>query len=131
MPTSEHFSESELSCHCCGRGVEKISSKLLELLEQLRANIGGPLEISCAYRCPAHNAEVGGVPNSQHVLGTAADVQTPNYEHCHTPEQLQWYCEQLPFDAIGLYSWGCHVDVREGGIGAGIRFQIGVKHNDC
>lgn len=122
MPTSEHFSESELSCHCCGRGVEKISPRLLELLEQLRANIGGPLEISCAYRCPKHNAEVGGVPNSQHVLGTAADVQTPNYEHCHTPKQLLWYCEQLPFDGIGLYDWGCHVDVREGGIGVGIRF---------
>ena len=122
MPTSPHFSESELSCHCCGRGVEKISPRLLELLEQLRANIGGAIEISCAYRCPKHNAEVGGVPNSQHVLGTAADVQTPNYEFCHTPEQLQWYCEQLPFDGIGLYDWGCHVDVREGGIGAGIRW---------
>ena len=122
MPTSEHFSEAELSCHCCGRGVEKISPRLLELLEKLRENIGGPIEISCAYRCPSHNAEVGGVPNSQHVLGTAADVQTPNYDHCNTPEQLLWYCEQLPFDGIGLYDWGCHVDVRDGGVGSGIRF---------
>lgn len=122
MPTTEHFSESELSCHCCGRGVDKISPRLLELLEALRANIGGPIEISCAYRCPSHNAEVGGVPNSQHVLGTAADVQTPDYDWCNTPEELLWYCEQLPFDGIGLYEWGCHVDVREGGVGAGIRW---------
>lgn len=41
MPTSEHFSAGELSCHCCGRGVEKIHPRLLELLEQLRADIGG------------------------------------------------------------------------------------------
>lgn len=122
MPTSEHFSEGELSCRCCGRGVEKISPRLLELLEELRESIGGPIEISCAYRCPHHNAEVGGVPNSQHVLGTAADVQTPNYEHCHTPEQLLWYCEQLPFDGLGLYDWGVHVDVRNGGVGSGIRW---------
>lgn len=122
MPTSEHFSAEELSCHCCGNGVEIINPRLLELLESLRANIGGPIEISCAYRCPDHNAEVGGVPNSQHVLGNAADVQTPNYEWCHTPDQLLWYCEQLPFDGIGLYDWGCHVDVRYGGIGAKIRF---------
>ena len=122
MPTSEHFSEEELSCHCCGEGVEKISPRLLELLEQLRANIGGAIEISCAYRCPQHNAEVGGVPNSQHVLGTAADIQTPNYEYCHTPSQLLWYCEQLPFDGLGLYDWGVHVDVRNEGIDSGIRW---------
>ena len=122
MPTSEHFSESELSCHCCGKGVEKINPRLLELLEQLRANVGGPLEISCAYRCPSHNREVGGVDNSQHVLGNAADVQTPDYEWCHTPEQLKWFCEQLPFDGVGIYSWGCHVDVRNGGVNAGYRW---------
>lgn len=122
MP-SEHFSAEELMCHGasqghCGCGPEtanNVSPLLLEKLEALRAMIGGPIEISCAYRCPAHNAEVGGVPNSQHVDGTAADVQTPNYDHCNTPEQLKWYCEQIGFDGIGLYDWGCHVDVRDNG----------------
>jgi uncharacterized protein YcbK (DUF882 family) len=74
------------------------------------------------YRCPAHNAAVGGVPNSQHVQGTAADVQTPNFDHCNTPDQLAWYCRQLPFDGIGVYDWGCHVDVRDGGIGSDIEW---------
>ena len=122
MP-SEHFSAEELMCHGasqghCGCGPEtanNVSPLLLEKLEALRAMIGGPIEISCAYRCPAHNAEVGGVPNSQHVDGTAADVQTPNYDNCNTPEQLKWYCEQIGFDGIGLYDWGCHVDVRDNG----------------
>ena len=122
MP-SEHFSAAELMCHGasqghCGCGPEtanNVSPLLLEKLEALRAMIGGPIEISCAYRCPAHNAEVGGVPNSQHVDGTAADVQTPNYDHCNTPERLKWYCEQIGFDGIGLYDWGCHVDVRDNG----------------
>ena len=122
MP-SEHFSAEELMCHGasqghCGCGPEtanNVSPLLLEKLEALRAMIGGPIEISCAYRCPAHNAEVGGVSNSQHVDGTAADVQTPNYDHCNTPEQLKWFCEQIGFDGIGLYDWGCHVDVRDNG----------------
>jgi len=122
MP-SEHFSAEELMCHGASQGhcdcgpetADKVSPLLLEKLEALREMIGGPLEISCAYRCPAHNAEVGGVPNSQHVDGTAADVQTPDYEYCHTPEQLKWYCEQIGFDGIGLYDWGCHVDVRDNG----------------
>ena len=122
MP-SEHFSAAELMCHGASQGscncgpetANNVSPLLLEKLEALRAMIGGPIEISCAYRCPAHNAEVGGVPNSQHVDGTAADVQTPNYNHCNTPEQLKWYCEQIGFDGIGLYDWGCHVDVRDNG----------------
>jgi N-acetylmuramoyl-L-alanine amidase len=127
---AKYFSEEEMMCHGAGQGhcdcgvgsAENVSPRLLELLDQLRENIGGPLEVSCMYRCPAHNAAVGGVPNSQHVQGTAADVQTPNFDHCHTPDELAWYSHQLPFDGIGVYDWGCHVDVRDGGIGSDIEW---------
>lgn len=127
---AKYFSPEEMMCHGATQGdcdcgvdsAENVSPRLLELLDQLRENIGGPLEVSCMYRCPAHNAAVGGVPNSQHVQGTAADVQTPNFPHCNTPEQLKWYCQQLPFDGIGIYDWGCHVDVRNGGIGSDIEW---------
>ena len=30
-------------------------------------------------------------------------------------EQLAWYAEQVGFDGIGIYEWGCHVDVRDNG----------------
>ena len=70
---SKNFSEEEMSCRCCGQlPANGISPVLLEGLEQLRERIGKPIYISCAYRCPKHNAEVGGVPDSQHVDGTAA-----------------------------------------------------------
>lgn len=120
---SEHFSAEELMCHGkeqghCNCGIEtaeKVSPRLLELLEQLRYNTGGrPIEISCAYRCDRHNFEVGGVENSQHVLGTAADIQYPSYM---SHGEFKWYVEQLPFDGIGYYDWGLHVDTRYGGIG--------------
>lgn len=120
MPTSEHFSEEELVCHHCGRGIEKINPRLLELLEQLRYNSGGrPIEISCAYRCDYWNRVVGGVPRSQHLLGNAADVQYPSYM---SQGEFKWYAEQLPFDGIGEYDWGLHLDVRDGGVGSGIRW---------
>ena len=111
---SEHFAESEFTCKHCGKGAEKISPRLIELLEQLRYNIGGyPLHINSGYRCPTHNANVGGVPNSQHVQGTAADIACP-------PQlsfgQFKWYVDQLPFDGIGIYEPDfIHVDVRNGG----------------
>lgn len=121
MPTSEHFSAEELRCHgkgCCDGGVDKISPRLLELLEQLRSDTGGlPLKISCAYRCPIHNAEIpGSAKFSQHMYGTAADVICP--DHLEFGEFL-WYVEQLPFDGIGVYedSGFIHVDVRNGGVG--------------
>ena len=125
MATSEHFSKVEVSCRCCGRGEEKVSKRLLELLEKLRYNIGGyPLHVNCMYRCPPHNREVGGVSNSQHVLGTAADIQCPPQL---TIDEFKWYAEQLPFDGIGYYpdGWGggfLHLDVRDGGVNAGYRW---------
>ena len=122
---SKYFKPLELMCHGAEQGhcdcgietAENVSPRLLELLDQLRENIGGPLELSCAYRCPAHNSAVGGVSNSPHIHGTAADVQTPDYEYCHTPEQLKWYAEEMhAFDGIGLYPWGIH------GVDAGYRW---------
>ena len=121
MAVSEHFSESELACHHCGEGVDQINPRLLELLEELRSNIGGPIELSCAYRCPYWNEAVGGVANSQHVQGNAADVLCPDWL---TLGEFKWYVEQLPFDGIGVYESGfIHCDVREGGVGAGYYWE--------
>lgn len=119
---SEHFAASEFTCHHCGQGGNKMSPKLIELLEKLRANCGGyPLSINSGYRCPTHNANVGGVPNSQHVQGTAADVARPQEL---TFGEFAWYVDQLPFDGIGLYPGDkgdfIHVDVRNGGVGSHI-----------
>ena len=120
---SEHFAKSEFVCHCCGRGEEKIDLRLIELLEQLRAKAGKPVHVNCGYRCPTHNAEVGGVPNSQHVLGTAADITIPEIGF----ERARELVESIDFDGTGFYpplngggAWFIHVDVRDGGIGSHI-----------
>ena len=122
---SKYFSEDEMRCHgdgCCDGGAYNVKPRLLELLDQLRENVGGPITATCMYRCPEHNAEVKGVPNSQHVLGEAADLACPDWL---TMGEFQWYCEQLPFDGIGVYTADqfIHVDVREGGVAAGYRWE--------
>lgn len=48
-------------------------------LEKIRALLGAPLHIDSGYRCPALNKAVGGVPNSAHVDGYAADFVCPDY----------------------------------------------------
>ena len=115
---SGHFAEYEFACKCCGKGADKINPKLIELLEKLRWNIGGyPLYINSGYRCEKHNKEVGGVANSQHCLGNAADIACPRQLSFG---QFKWYAEQLPFDGIGFYkdSDFIHLDVRDGGRGS-------------
>lgn len=47
------------------------------VLDPLREALGKPITINCAYRGPVLNKRVGGVPNSQHITGQAADMQSP------------------------------------------------------
>lgn len=44
------------------------------ILQPLRTIYGGEVKIGSGYRCPALNVAVGGVSNSQHMLGQAADL---------------------------------------------------------
>ncbi|MHA7114745.1 D-Ala-D-Ala carboxypeptidase family metallohydrolase [Pseudomonas promysalinigenes] len=46
---------------------------LCQALEQVRALFGRPVIISSGYRSPEVNGRVGGVRNSQHITGLAAD----------------------------------------------------------
>ena len=56
--------------------IEKVSLVNLGvfLLEPLRGQLGRPVAINSGYRCPVLNAKVGGVANSQHTRGQAADI---------------------------------------------------------
>ncbi len=68
IKVSPHFSLREFQCkgrNGCG-GAVKVDSELVEKLEQLRVRLGKPLILNCAYRCPQHNEEIGGTPNSYH-----------------------------------------------------------------
>lgn len=43
-------------------------------MQVIRETAGGALTINSGVRCTKHNKAVGGVPNSQHLLGKAADI---------------------------------------------------------
>lgn len=76
MVTSRHFQPAEYSCRC-GCGLVPTQA-LLDKLDEIRDAFGSPIGLTCASRCPTHNAAVGGAPNSNHITGLAADmVYTP------------------------------------------------------
>ena len=70
---SAHFSRHEFACQC-GCGYDAVDPRLIETLEFARSAVGGPLHITSGCRCDAHNLAVGGVENSAHTRGKAADI---------------------------------------------------------
>ncbi len=107
---SAHFSKSEFACHCCGE--LKIEEGLIAGLEQLRALAGKEIVVHDGYRCPAHNQKVGGVPNSEHTRGMAADIAIPGLslqEMYDLALQVPTFCS----GGIGVYDGDfLHLDNR-------------------
>ena len=77
MKLSPNFSAGEFACRDgCGFGTRPgdVSEELLRHLEAMRFLADRPLYVVSGARCLAHNAAVGGVPNSAHTRATAADL---------------------------------------------------------
>lgn len=103
---TEHFSRWEFACPCCGRGTAH--RDLLTALERLRTEVGRPLRIVSGYRCVSHNARVGGIPTSLHLVGRAADIPR-GYTHVNQ-------VRRAGFHGVGIRAGRViHVDVSEGG----------------
>ena len=109
------FKEEDFRCkHCDELPKNGMNQVLLAKLDALRELIGVPIYISCGYRCQEHNDSIpGSVPNSQHVMGTAADIYTDNL----TVDELADFASQIGFDGLGRYydQDFVHVDCRDDG----------------
>nr|DAE41829.1 MAG TPA: peptidase [Caudoviricetes sp.] len=91
-------------------GEQQVRSELLFLLNRIRTAWGRPIIVNSAYRSPEHNRAVGGVENSYHVQGLAADIRP---EHQEDLPELQDLCLDLNADGgVGLYDGFVHVDAR-------------------
>ena len=108
---SEHFSSNEFACRC-GCGACEVSPELVTVLEDARAHFNAPLTIVSGRRCIAHNAKVGGAKSSQHLLGTAADIQVKGVQ----PAVVAGYLEGKDPGryGVGRYTTFTHIDVRPG-----------------
>ena len=69
---TKNFKVSEFACKHCGQN--KIDPRVLTMAQTIRDALGVPVRVNSGYRCPTHNANVGGVKNSKHTLGLAADL---------------------------------------------------------
>lgn len=64
------------ACRCCH--VLLVKPELINAFAKIRewcvVEYGKEPFITCAYRCPTHNAAVGGKANSRHIEGSAIDI---------------------------------------------------------
>ena len=70
---TKNFRVEEFACKC-GCGANNISQTVINMCQKIRENLGLPVRINSGYRCKQHNAKVGGVKNSYHTQGLAADL---------------------------------------------------------
>lgn len=103
-----NFQVKEFACKD-GSDAILIDAELVEKLQAMRERIGRALIVNSGYRTPEYNKKVGGVDNSQHCQGKAADVTANGIK----PDVLFEIAKQVGFRGIGLYNWGVHVDTRE------------------
>ena len=60
------------------------------VLQPLRDAIGKPVQVTSGYRSARLNAHVGGVPNSYHLQGLAADIHVDSVLFEHAKSGSRW-----------------------------------------
>lgn len=117
MRLTENFNLAEFQCKCgCEMpyNVEKNIIELADNLQILRDYLNKPINPTNGFRCATHNKSVGGVKNSQHILGKAADIKVKDT----TPEEVANAVEHLmeegkfKMGGVGRYNTFTHVDIR-------------------
>lgn len=112
--TVKYFRRGEFQCKCgkfCDGYPVEPDETMVRYADAIRERLGVPLSVNSGIRCPQHNANVGGVSNSQHVLGAACDLGAPAGI---SPEKMASVAEEIIGDTggIGIYDWGIHIDSR-------------------
>lgn len=105
---SANFKVREFAC-ADGTDVIFVSDELVEVLQKIRDHFKAAVTVNSGYRTPAHNKKVGAA-YSQHLYGTAADVQVKGVK----PRDVAAYAEKLlpNTGGIGLYKTYVHIDLR-------------------
>lgn len=88
--------------------------KIMYILDMIRVYIRKPIFINSGYRCKRLNEMVGGVQNSMHTKGLAADIRTGKKEDIETMFEFL-KANQKKFKIIELinYKTFIHVGVSE------------------
>ena len=88
----EYFTPDEFKCKCGGKYCKgyphEPDERMVRTVNQLRKNLGVPITIVSGLRCKTWNAIQGGVSNSQHMYGEAADIYAKGVSQSRVEAEL-------------------------------------------
>ena len=88
----EYFTPDEFKCKCGGKYCNGFPSepdeRMVRIADQLRKNLRVPVTIVSGLRCKTWNAIQGGVSNSQHMYGEAADIYAKGVSQSRVEAEL-------------------------------------------
>lgn len=90
------FSPAEMACS--GSGALIVTTTLLDLLVKMRLE-WGVMEVTSGHRSIDYNRQVGGVENSEHTTGEAADIAVPFFKQ----DRFVRLAETHRVPRIGIY----------------------------
>ena len=114
---TKDFHISEFESRDGSKMPNRVLINIIELaknLQIIRNYITKPLHINSGYRSPEHNKKIGGVENSKHTLGLAADISVKGL----SPKKLARIIRRLIHKGeikqggLGLYHGFVHYDIR-------------------
>ena len=114
---TKNFSKEEFDCNDGSEmpiNVYHNMVKVANQLQTLRDYINKPIQVNSAWRSEEYNASIGGVKNSQHIMGRAADIVIKGM----TPIEVSKIIEELVGKGdmlqggLGIYSSFVHYDIR-------------------
>ena len=116
------FSMNEFECHCGCRMPDSARANIVALVDNVldpaRDQLGRSIIVNSGYRCQKHNAEVGGVPASQHLRGEAADIR------CDNNKELERILTRLGrYDQLIIYPTFIHVSWKRSGVNRRMKFN--------
>jgi uncharacterized protein YcbK (DUF882 family) len=69
-----NFTEDSLSCSCCGESNTSLEfTELMDVVQEMREELGFPFPVTSAYRCPVHPIEKKKESPGQHAIA-AIDI---------------------------------------------------------
>ena len=114
---TKNFSKEEFDCNDGSEMPINIYHNMVKVanqLQTLRNFLNKPIHINSAYRSEEYNASIGGVLNSQHIMGRAADIVIKGMTPIEVSEVIEDLIKKgdMLQGAIGIYSSFVHYDIR-------------------
>jgi len=103
----KYFNHKEFDCPGKPGTGELMDNDFLQKLDQAREIYGKSMRVNSGYRTKEYNAKIGGVKNSSHMLGLAADISCKSSGDRFN--MLNAFI-QAGFKRIGVASSFIHVD---------------------